>query len=86
VTLTRIFPPARAGFTSADPGSTAPDSTDPDSAYPEGLGRETVDGLAAASRDWLLAHYRRTDTAYLRVNMIGSPTAVQPATTAPPTA
>ena len=35
-------------------------------------GLESVDGMDAASRAWLLAHYARTEAAYLRVNMIAS--------------
>ncbi|TFB55635.1 dihydrofolate reductase family protein [Cryobacterium tagatosivorans] len=32
----------------------------------------TLDGMEAAGRDWLLAHYGRGDGPYLRVNMIAS--------------
>lgn len=37
-----------------------------------GAPAETLDGMDAAGRDWLLAHYGRGDGPFLRVNMIAS--------------
>lgn len=42
--------------------------------FPPGAGAPApaLDGMDAAGRDWLLAHYGRVDGPYLRVNMIAS--------------